>query len=177
MGKRASGGGRAGRPAVRRRPARPSPVGSVARRRGLAFFSGSTAWTFGTHRSVYLPVIRDQVPESLALFDFADPSLVTGDRATTTGPAQALYFLNAPFVIRQAEALAERVGATDRENAHRVEKVYRLALARVPTSGERDRATAFLRDFAARDRSTDPARAAWSAFCRRSSQREFRCLD
>ncbi len=43
-----------------------------------------------THRSVYLPVVRDQVLESLALFDFADPSLVTGERATTTGPAQAL---------------------------------------------------------------------------------------
>ena len=38
-----------------------------------------------THRSVYLPVVRDQVLESLALFDFADPSLVTGERATTTG--------------------------------------------------------------------------------------------
>ena len=62
-----------------------------------------------THRSVYLPVVRDQVLESLALFDFADPSLVTGERATTSGPAQALYFMNSPFVIRQAEALADRV--------------------------------------------------------------------
>ena len=77
------------------------PVGSAVARagEGLAFFvrvEGLDA--SDTHRSVYLPVVRDQVLESLALFDFADPSLVTGERATTTGPAQALYFLNGPLV-------------------------------------------------------------------------------
>ena len=87
------------------------PVGSAVARtgEGLALFvrvAGLDA--SDTHRSVYLPVVRDQVLESLALFDFADPSLVTGERAMTTGPAQALYFMNGPFVIRQAEALAER---------------------------------------------------------------------
>ena len=88
------------------------PVGSAwpAPGEGLALFvrvAGLDA--SDTHRSVYLPVVRDQVLESLALFDFADPSLVTGERATTTGPAQALYFMNGPFVIRQAEALADRL--------------------------------------------------------------------
>ncbi len=70
------------------------PVGSAVARvgEGLALFvrvDGLDA--SDTHRSVYLPVVRDRVLESLALFDFADPSLVTGERATTTGPAQALY--------------------------------------------------------------------------------------
>ena len=79
---------------------------------GLAFFVRVEGFDASdTHRSVYLPVVRDRVLESLALFDFADPSLVTGERATTTGPAQALYFLNGPLVIRQAEALADRVRA------------------------------------------------------------------
>ncbi len=77
------------------------PVGSAVARtgEGLAFFlrvAGLDA--SDPHRSVYLPVVRDEVLESLALFDFADPSLVTGERATTTGPAQALYFMNGPFV-------------------------------------------------------------------------------
>ena len=84
------------------------PVGSVGGpdRRGPAPCSSASPAldASDTHRSVYLPVIRDQVLESLALFDFADPSLVTGERATTTGPAQALYLMNSPFVIRQAEA-------------------------------------------------------------------------
>ena len=129
------------------------PVGSAVARtgEGLALFvrvAGLDA--SDTHRSVYLPVVRDQVLESLALFDFADPSLVTGERATTTGPAQALYFMNGPFVIRQAEALAERVRAVEGDDARRVERAYRLAFARPPTAEERDRALAFLRDFAAR---------------------------
>ena len=115
-----------------------------------------------THRSVYLPVVRDRVLESLALFDFADPSLVTGERATTTGPAQALYFLNGPLVIRQAEALADRVRAIEGDEAHRVDRAYRIALARAPTHAERDRALAFLREFAARAGGSDPARGAWS---------------
>ena len=157
------------------------PVGSAVARtgEGLALFlrvAGLDA--SDTHRSVYLPVVRDQVLESLALFDFADPSLVTGERATTTGPAQALYFMNGPFVIRQAEALAERVRAVEGDDARRVDRAYRLALARPPTAGERDRALAFLRDFAARAEGTDPARAAWSAFCQALfAGAEFRYLD
>ena len=129
------------------------------------------------HRSVYLPVVRDGVLESLALFDFADPSLVTGERATTTGPAQALYFMNGPFVIRQAEALAERVHSAEAEDARRIDRAYRLALARTPTAGERDRALAFLRAFAARAGGTDPVQEAWAALCQALfASAEFRYL-
>ena len=154
-----------------------SPVARVGE--GLAFFvrvEGLDA--SDTHRSVYLPVVRDRVLESLALFDFADPSLVTGERATTTGPAQALYFLNGPLVIRQAEALADRVRAIEGDEAHRVDRAYRIALARRPTVVERDRALAFLREFAARAGGTDPARGAWSAFCQALlAGAEFRYRD
>ncbi len=123
------------------------PVGSAVARtgEGLALFvrvAGLDA--SDTHRSVYLPVVRDQVLESLALFDFADPSLVTGERATTTVPAQALYLMNSPFVIRQAEALAERLRAIEGGRCRQVERAYRLAFARPPTDEERDRALAFL---------------------------------
>lgn len=156
------------------------PVGSAVARNGegYAFFlRGSVLDASDTHRSVYLPVVRDQVLESLALFDFADPSLVTNERATTTSPAQALYFMNSPFVMRQAEALAERVCAAEKDEARRVEQAYRLAFARMPTAGERDRALAFLRDFAARGKG-DPARNPWQAFCQALfASAEFRYLD
>jgi hypothetical protein len=149
------------------------PVGSAVARTGegyALFLRTSGREVSDTHRSVYLPVIRDQVLESLALFDFADPSLVTGERATTTSPAQALYFMNSPFVIRQAEALAERVCAAEKDEARRVERAYRLAFARSPTAGERDRALAFLRAFAARN--------PWPAFCQALfASAEFRYLD
>jgi hypothetical protein len=156
------------------------PVASAVARtgEGLAFFlrvAGLDA--SDTHRSVYLPVVRDSVLESLALFDFADPSLVTGERATTTGPAQALYFMNGTFVSRQAEGLTDRAHAIEGDDAQRVDRAYRLALSRPPTAGERDRAIAFVRDFAKHSAGTDPARAAWSAFCQALfASGEFRYL-
>ncbi len=155
-------------------PAVGSPVARTGE--GLAMFLRFTGVEESdTHRSVYLPVVRDQVLESMALFDFADPSLVTGARAATTGPAQALYFLNSPFVIRQAEALAGRLRSINGDDAARVDRAYRIALARPPTSGERDRALVFLRDFAANPGGAD---AAWSAFCQALlAGAEFRYLD
>jgi hypothetical protein len=157
------------------------PVGSMVARtgEGLALFLRVAGVdSSDTHRSVYLPVVRDQVLESLALFDIADPSLVTGERATTTGPAQALYFMNGPFAIRQAEALADRVCTAGEDEMRKIDRAYRLALTRPPRDAERDRALAFLRDFGARAGGTDPMRAAWSAFCQALfASAEFRYLD
>ncbi len=156
------------------------PVGSAVARvgEGLAMFIRVDGLdSSDTHRSVYLPVVRDRVLESLALFDFADPSLVTGQRETTTGPAQALYFLNGPLVTQQADALADRVRAIEGD-ADRVDRAYRIALARSPTTVERDRALAFLPEFAARVGGTDPARGAWRAFCQALlAGAEFRYRD
>ena len=81
-------------------------------------------------------------------------------------------------MIHQAEALADRVRATEGDEAHRVDRAYRIALARGPTPVERDRALAFLREFAARVGGTDPARGAWWAFCQALlAGAEFRYRD
>jgi hypothetical protein len=152
------------------------PVGSIVARTGEGLaralrLAGMDA--LDTHRSVYLPVVRDLVLESLVLFDFADPSLVISARATTTGPAQALYFLNGPFAIRQAEAMAERLRGVEGD-AGRIDLAYRLALARPPTAEERDRVQTFLGDFAARRSASE----AWPAFCQALfAGAEFRYLD
>src|SRR5262249_31745509 len=55
-----------------------------------------------TRRSVYLPVFRNAISESLEAFDFADPSVVTGRRNVSTVASQALYLLNHPFPAEQA---------------------------------------------------------------------------
>jgi hypothetical protein len=68
------------------------PVGSAVARagQGLAMFDRVDGLDASDmHRSVYLPVVRDRVPESLALFDFADPSLVTGERAPPRARARS----------------------------------------------------------------------------------------
>src|SRR5262249_28763078 len=45
------------------------------------------------HRAMYLPVLRDSLLDSLALFDFADANQVVGERVTTNVPAQGLFLL------------------------------------------------------------------------------------
>ena len=104
------------------------------------------------HRSVYLPIIRSQLPPMLAVFDFADPDLVVGRRSVTNVPAQALLLLNSPFVMEQAEVAADRVRRTisakggNESPAPRtsIERTYELVLSRRPTNAETDRAEKFL---------------------------------
>ncbi len=129
------------------------------------------------HRAVYLPVVRDQVSDSLAIFDFADPTLVTGERSSTSGPSQALYLMNNPFVERQAEAAALRLRAAG-SNEKLVKAAYLRFLARSPSAAETARACDFLAHFPAPKDGTDRERAAWTAFCQALySSAEFRFLD
>lgn len=92
------------------------------------------------HRSVYLPVVRDYVPELFDLFDFPSPSLVSGKRAVTNVPSQALYLRNSGFVAEQARFAAERLLASPdaTDDAARVDLSMRLAVGRRPTDAERD---------------------------------------
>jgi hypothetical protein len=111
--------------------------------RGSAVPGGGRAGV--TKRSVYLPIVRNVIPESLAIFDFPDASLVVGDREVTTVPAQALYFMNSPFVIEQSRALAQRLlDDAGLDDAGRIDRLYLLAYARHPSAAESERAANFL---------------------------------
>lgn len=104
------------------------------------------------YRSVYLPIVRNQLPEALALFDLPDPGLITGQRDQTTGPSQALYMLNGPLVERSAEELARRVlTSAESSDSSRVEQTFITVLGRRPVSAERELSLKFLDDFAASD--------------------------
>ena len=58
-------------------------------------------------RTLYGEVSRFQVDEFLQTFDFPNPSLSAERRYTTNVPGQSLYFMNSPFVRRQAELLVK----------------------------------------------------------------------
>ena len=60
-------------------------------------------------RTLYGEVSRFQVDEFLQTFDFPNPSLSAERRYTTNVPGQSLYFMNSPFVRRQAELLVKRL--------------------------------------------------------------------
>jgi hypothetical protein len=106
------------------------------------------------YRSVYLAVMRDGLPESQALFDAADPYRVVGERSTTTVPSQALYLMNNPFVLRQAEGAARRVQASGGEDAERVQQAYLLFFSRPATEEEVKLALNYLATY----KETAPAR-------------------
>ncbi len=95
------------------------------------------------NRSVYLPVIRDRLPDVLDLFDFAEPSLVTGSRETTNVPIQAHYLLNSPFVQDRAKGLAKRL-AQEATDEQRVKKAFVLCFSREPEEIELRRSLEFL---------------------------------
>ena len=97
-----------------------------------------------TYRSVYLPVLRDRLPDVLDLFDFAEPGLVTGDRDTTNVPVQALYLLNSEFVQARAAALAERAGSIHGKPEKITEYAAMQCLSRSRTDAERELAQEFI---------------------------------
>jgi hypothetical protein len=95
------------------------------------------------HRSVYLPVIRDRLPDVLDLFDFAEPSLVTGDRETTNVPVQALYLMNSPFVQARAGGLVDRLLREADDDDQRIRGAFLLCFSRLPDADEMKMAASF----------------------------------
>ena len=59
-------------------------------------------------RTVYGLVDRQSLPAVFRAFDFASPDQSVERRPRTTVPQQALFSMNAPFVVEQAKALAAR---------------------------------------------------------------------
>ncbi|KAF0180900.1 MAG: hypothetical protein FD161_618 [Limisphaerales bacterium] len=141
-----------------------------------------------THRSVYLPIVRDRVPETLALFDFPEASLVSGSRETTSVPSQALFMLNSDFVADCAGDLARRVTGwkpsaaaadTAAQFRERVNVAYWLAFTRPPSGKETQAATDYFAKFTGGKPAT-PAltAAAWTSYCRALfASAEFRHLN
>jgi hypothetical protein len=129
-------------------------------------FVGAT----GNYRSVYLPVVRDVVPDSLQVFDYADSSVVTGARETTNVPSQALYLLNNDFVKSQARGLAQRLfvayppGSENQRSMRqdRVNLAFRLALGRGASGFEQSKAVEF---FSRMTADQQIGMRAWTDFC------------
>ena len=135
-------------------------------------------------RSVYMPVIRNEIPAIMAVFDFADPDLVTGKRNVTTVPAQALLFLNSPFVQTAASDAAQLLLEHDApSDAERLQVAYTRLLGRRATDVESERALQYIGDHVASagDRAEHrrlATKEAWSQFVQAMfGSTEFRMLD
>ena len=133
------------------------------------------------YRSVYLPIARNMLPRSLAVFDFAEPSMVVPIREVSSTADQALYMLNNDFVIQQSEALARRLMKDQSKPAERVRQLFMFSFGRPPTQDELQMSLGFVNDAteAATGRSrAEKAFAAWCQLCQSvMATAEFRWLD
>ena len=143
----------------------PTPGSPVARvredRRGLGEMLAQSRSSAEDCRSIYLPIVRDQVPESLAVFDFPDASLVSGQREESNVPSQALFLLNDDAVVSLARSFAQRVENLPGTPSDRRAQAFEMALGRRPNAAETVAIDAFWADFSRRhaDRIDGPAQA------------------
>jgi hypothetical protein len=97
-------------------------------------------------RSVYVPVFRSSLPELFEVFDFANPSLVTGRRNVSIVAPQALFMMNHPFVRTQARLTAESLLSKPQlTTAKRIDHAYLLILGRHATEAEVSLSQQFLK--------------------------------
>ncbi|MCA9173372.1 MAG: PSD1 domain-containing protein [Planctomycetales bacterium] len=112
-------------------------------------------------RSVYLPVIRNDLPELFDVFDFADPQVATGMRPETMVAPQGLFMLNDDSLTEASTATARRiqqdvaaaVSDVDWDGDVDVEKrddliarrMFELILGEAPTDSERQLVVDYVR--------------------------------
>ncbi len=95
---------------------------------------GPAVW----RRSIYVYQRRSLPFPMFETFDHPDMNLSAGQRNVSTVPTQALTLLNNPFVLRQAELLADRVTMeAPNDVAKQIDLGYEYALSRPPTDLER----------------------------------------
>jgi hypothetical protein len=80
------------------------------------------------YRTVYLPVIRDLLPDAYSTFDFPQPTQIKGQRDVTTVAPQSLWFMNSEFANEIAETTADTLET--------IPDIYRAILGREPSSEE-----------------------------------------
>jgi cytochrome c553 len=91
-------------------------------------------------RSVYLPVVRNNLYDFFQLFDYNDASVSNGDRQTTTVAPQALYMLNSPLVDEASCQIVEQLLEENKSLKPRVQQLYLTLLGRNATRQEMSRA-------------------------------------
>jgi len=92
---------------------------------------------YSNRRSVYGFVDRQNPPDTLVNFDFANPDMTSGKRNDTVVPQQALFFMNNALVVESAKHLVSRSDFSAlSSDEDRIRFLYRSIYQRTPTSEE-----------------------------------------
>lgn len=121
-------------------------------------------------RSLYLPVVRNNLYDLFQLLDYPDAAIPSGDRSTTTVAPQALLLLNSEFVMQCAADLAGRLLAASGDDERRLTKLYAIAYGREATAAEFASSRVFLAELDRTLAATEPdaqrrERLAWNVLC------------
>ncbi len=120
-------------------------------------------------RTVYLPVVRNNVYDLCQLFDATDATVPSGDRAASTVAPQALFVMNSQLVLNSARALADAAWSETADDRARVQWLCARCFGRPASDSEIDQLTDFLARYphaSPRDRDSDAARReAWQSYC------------
>lgn len=147
--------------------------GSLLKLKNRAYFFDHTSKDLTTYdsrrRSLYLPIVRNNVFDLFQLLDFPDPSVSNGNRATTVVASQALLMLNSDFAMQAATDFANRLLAESPDDDRRLSQLYVIAFGREPTADERQADRAFLAKVAQAQSTESDAdrrrRQAWTTLC------------
>jgi len=134
-------------------------------------------------RTVYLMQQRIRKQRLFEVWDGADTNATTPQRPVSTTPVQALFMLNDPFVHKQADLFAVRIGMAFGDDMRRITLGYELAFGRPPSKEELRIGIDYLRRVADELKSTavpveQQPRAALGSYCRMLfSSSEFLFVD
>jgi len=134
-------------------------------------------------RTVYLMQQRIRKQRLFEVWDGADTNATTPQRPVSTTPVQALFMLNDPFVHKQADLFAVRIGMAFGDDVRRITLGYELAFGRPPSKEELRIGIDYLRRVADELKSTavpveQQPRAALGSYCRMLfSSSEFLFVD
>ena len=148
--------------------------GSLLTVKNRAYFFDHTSKDLTTYdtnrRSIYLPIVRNNIYDVFQLLDYPDAAVTTGDRATTTVAPQALLMLNSDLIGRASTQLAQRVLGERSDDAQRIDRLYELAYGRLASDEETAAAQRFLKSATDLLSATEPdaekrSRLSWEAYC------------
>lgn len=122
-------------------------------------------------RSIYLPLVRNNVYDVFQLLDYPDAAVPSGDRATTTVAPQALWMMNSELLGDLSDRLADHeLSRSDLDETGRIRDLIARSFGRTAMPGEEKAWLEFLGEleqaFGAAE--SDPGirrRKAWSALC------------
>ncbi|MFM2094928.1 MAG: hypothetical protein RIS70_2052 [Planctomycetota bacterium] len=122
-------------------------------------------------RSIYLPLVRNNVYDVFQLLDYPDAAVPSGDRATTTVAPQALWMMNSELLGELSDRLADyELARPDLDDADRIRDLISRAYGRSTAPGDEKPWLEFLGELdqaflATESDSGVRRRKAWSALC------------